>query len=140
LEDDPITLFQGNYDRAIDPLENAVSQDKTKTSYQFPDWKYTLKASDGYGFTAPVGKFKPNAFGLYDMQGNASQWCVDWYGPEYYAASPADNPTGTDSGNVRVLRGGSWCTGPYGSRSADRDRGAPDCRLNGAGFRVARTQ
>ena len=107
---------------------------------QFPDWKYTIKANDGYVFTAPVGKFKPNAFGLYDMHGNAWQWCADWYGAGYYAASPADDPTGPDSGNVRVLRGGSWGDWPGVSRSAVRYGCSPVDRFGFTGFRVARTQ
>jgi formylglycine-generating enzyme required for sulfatase activity len=107
---------------------------------QFPDWKYTIKANDGYVFTAPVGKFKPNAFGLYDMHGNAWQWCADWYGAEHYAASPVDDPTGPASGNVRVLRGGSWSDWPDFSRSAIRYWDYPDFRLDFTGFRVARTQ
>jgi formylglycine-generating enzyme required for sulfatase activity len=107
---------------------------------QFPDWKYTIKANDGYVFTAPVGKFKPNAFGLYDMHGNAWQWCADWYGAEYYAASPVDDPTGPASGNGRVLRGGSWDFGPGNSRSARRGGYSPDYRIDFTGFRVARTQ
>jgi formylglycine-generating enzyme len=106
---------------------------------KLPDWIWTIKASDGYVFTAPVGKFKPNAFGLYNMHGNAWQWCSDWYDVEYYAKSPIDDPTGLDSGDDRVLRGGSWHSGPYDSRSASRYWDSPDRRYFDSGFRVART-
>jgi formylglycine-generating enzyme required for sulfatase activity len=110
---------------------------------QFPKWKYTMKASDGYVFTAPVGSFKPNAFGLYDMHGNAWQWCSDWQNEDYYAASPVDDPPGAtapDSGYGRVLRGGAWNDGPFHSRSAVRFWGGPRCCDSNIGFRVARME
>ena len=74
--DDPETLAK------VGNVADATAKAK------FANWKYTIKASDGYVFTAPVGQFTPNAFGLYDMHGNAWQWCADRYGKEYYAMSP----------------------------------------------------
>jgi sulfatase modifying factor 1 len=105
----------------------------------FPDWKSTIAARDGYAFTAPVGKFKPNAFGLYDVHGNVWEWCVDWYAADYYKASPLEDPKGPDSGTSRVLRGGSWGNWPDGARSAFRYRDDPADRFGSYGFRLART-
>ncbi len=100
------------------------------------DWKYAIKVGDSYGFTIPVGSFQPNAFGLYDMHGNAWQWCADRYGEEYYVKSPADDPAGPSSGDSRVSRGGD---SPDSARSAARYGRTPDSRRCNIGFRVART-
>jgi formylglycine-generating enzyme len=94
--------------------------------------------ADGYLNRAPVGKFPPNAFGLYDMSGNVWEWCADNFDRDYYASSPSVNPKGPPAGEEKVLRGGSWmCSENYcqGYRVAARSHTSADSGLNNLGFR-----
>ena len=99
----------------------------------------TLPCTDGYAYTAPVGTFLPNSFGLYDMHGNAWQWLEDcWH--ETYERAPSDGSAWVsgDCGS-RVNRGGSWGWGPPALRAAARSSDAADHRWDAYGIRVART-
>src|SRR6185436_17684565 len=71
---------------------------------------------DGYPFSAPVGRFEPNKFGLYDMLGNAQEWCADYYQNDYYNNSPPADPRGPEGGKNRVIRGGAFLHQPRHSR------------------------
>ncbi|MBI1824599.1 MAG: formylglycine-generating enzyme family protein [Nitrospirae bacterium] len=94
--------------------------------------------NDGYPFTSPVRKFKPNELGLFDMSGNAWQWVLDWYDPEYYKNSPKENPQGPEKGELKVLRGGSWGNGdPANFKTTYRGHFWPDTRSSFMGFRLA---
>ena len=106
----------------------------------------TNSNEDGYATTAPVGSFKPNALGLYDMAGNVWEWCADWYRHDAYAASAALNPTGPSTSfdpaepglPKRVMRGGSFlCNEVYctGYRTSARMKSTPDTSMVHTGFR-----
>jgi len=86
--------------------------------------------------THPVGQKQPNAWGLYDMNGNVWQWCQDWYKEEFYSNSPSQDPQGPSIGLERVYRGGSWNTTAWDVRSAFRSFLAPDHRYFCLGLRV----
>lgn len=103
---------------------------------KFPEAFFTRAWNDGFVFTSPVGKLKPNAFGLHDMHGNVSEWCSDWYDKKYYAESPVNDPAGPQSGTMRVIRGSRWVYTPDGSRSARRLASSPSQSGNGTGFRL----
>lgn len=83
-----------------------------------------------------VGQKAANELGLYDMSGNACEWCSDWYDEDYYSISPSSNPGGPVLGDFRVLRGGGWTANAEGCRVSNRIRGAPDHRYGDGGFRL----
>ena len=95
-------------------------------------------AANGGGQTHAVGQKKPNAWGLYDMHGNAWEWCADWY--ERCSGRSVIDPTEPSQGTDRVYRSGSWSYGPGCCRSANRTATGPSFEgfdFLGISFRVA---
>ncbi len=104
--------------------------DENPTSGYHPDY------NDVFPYTAPVGSFSANGYGLYDITDNVWEWCNDWYDSNYYGTSPYDNPEGPASGFYRVLRSGSWNYVARDCRVAYRYDCPPDGRDNDFGFRI----
>jgi formylglycine-generating enzyme required for sulfatase activity len=138
-----------------------VTPDWSANGYRLPteaQWEYACRAgtitayntgdtiSDSTGWysgnsddrTHSVGENPANAYGLYDMHGNVHEWCWDWFNPSYYTSSPTQDPTGEDSGIMRVLRGGSWENSGSFLRSASRAGSYPYSRAESFGFRLVR--
>jgi formylglycine-generating enzyme len=90
--------------------------------------------------TTPVRQFPPNAFGLYDMAGNAYEWCADWYAAGWtghaLAGPPSLDPAGPEEGGGKVLRGGSWIDTPHHCRCANRFYADPILASENWGFRT----
>jgi formylglycine-generating enzyme len=117
---------------------NANTYD-TSGAEVFPEWaKWAVRGDDGFAFTAPVGHYKPNAFGLYDMHGNVWEWCSDRYGEDYYKVAPVDDPKGPETGGRRARRGGGWHVWPLYCTSFYRNFNTPQSRYLNLGFRVVR--
>jgi sulfatase modifying factor 1 len=139
---------------------------KTGKSYRLPkeaEWEFAAKGgtksqgnvysgSNNIGLVAwyyensgkrthPVGEKQANELGIYDMTGNVSEWCQDWYDITYYISRPdldvnPAGPAGGNPGNVRVFRGGCWYYNPASSRVAYRDWNGPSYRSINLGFRL----
>jgi len=93
--------------------------------------------TDIWTYSAPVGSFAPNGYGLYDVAGNVLEWCADWYDTDYYSISPRNNPKGPGTGCLRVLRGGSWNFDPPHLRVAFRYNRSSSLAFSTIGFRCA---
>jgi len=106
----------------------------TTTAYSFNDVFDSNLANNG-SQTVVVRSLPPNPWGLYEMHGNVDEWCQDWFGA--YPAGPVVDPAGADSGERRVLRGGSWIYEAQHLRSAFRDLLVPGLRSRNFGFRLA---
>lgn len=126
-------------DRSEDLCSHANVADRAAKA-QFKDWTIA-ECGDGFVYTAPVKTYRPNAWGLYDLHGNAWEWVADCLHEDYKGA-PNNGSAWTSScaaGDRRVLRGGGWNLSPVNTRSAIRLRNAPDNRYSDTGFRLART-
>jgi formylglycine-generating enzyme required for sulfatase activity len=103
-------------------------------------WEDVHACDDGYGATAGVGSFLPNAFGLHDMLGNVWELCLDVYSVDAYVNHDHKNPVYSNhsGGSDRVIRGGNWNAPPHSVRCARRGSGLPKAMNDDLGFRLVR--
>ncbi|MHC5183047.1 MAG: formylglycine-generating enzyme family protein [Planctomycetota bacterium] len=122
------TITHGHANYWSDPN---LAYDISPTRNYHPAW------DDGvWPYTAPVGSFASNGYGLYDMAGNAFEWTNDWYGEDYFSVSPYDNPTGPAAGTGRILLGGGWGYEAVHCRNSTRLEYPPESRCHYRTFRV----
>jgi len=110
--------------------------DNVTQQYRHFDWE-PHNCKDGFVETAPVGKFKPNNFGLYDMLGNVWEWVEDCQSVNYIGAPKDGSAKVVDDCVRRVYRGGGW-SGPAAVRAAVRNSNPASYRSQLLGFRVVR--
>lgn len=112
----------------------------TTTPYAYGEFITPQQANYYKRSTEPVGGYRPNGFGLYDMHGNVWEWTEDCWNAGYGGAPSDGDAWLSGDCSRRVFRGGSWDDYPMFLRSAERSSGAIAVRLNDIGFRVARTK
>lgn len=108
-----------------------------RSAVHWPQWQaQAVPDDDGHAFTAPVGRYPPNGFGVHDLVGNVWEWVSDAYDDTYYARSPTDDPTGPAEAGMRVRRGGSWHTWALYARCGFRNINTESSRYPLLGLRL----
>jgi len=108
-----------------------------KAQERYSGWA-VMNCRDGYVYTAPVGGYRKNNFGLHDMLGNLWEWTCSEYAEDFGGQERECLSKNRASGAHLVFRGGSWSHLPPWVRAASRTWFAPDYRFNIVGFRLAR--
>ncbi len=108
-------------------LNKAESRASSRKNFDF---------KDGYWYTAPVGEFKPNQWGLFDMHGNVWEWCRDGWHADYRNAPPDGSCWENEDSASHVIRGGGWSDQIENCRSAFRIESKMDARDHTLGFRI----
>ncbi len=137
-------FYSYNYSYDISPVKNQYHPlwNDGQSPYTSPVGFFdgSVKYKSQYSWPGSATSFQTasgvNGYGLYDMVGNVSEWCHDWYSSSYYSSSPHTNPTGPETGTYRVFRGGFWSYGAYDCRVSIRSDSYPSNWGNGCGFRV----
>ncbi len=123
----------------IPSLEGAENLGDASLKQKWNKAEWVVSWDDGHPFSAPVGSFKPNPWGLYDMHGNVAERVEDRYAPNFYSHSPDTDPQGSSTGENRIVRAGSWYNDFWPLRSTFRLGEHPPNERNAAtGFRVVR--
>jgi formylglycine-generating enzyme required for sulfatase activity len=134
-------MGEGTYRLPTEAEWEYAARAGTTTAWSFGDvvgslGDYAWYSSNSGSTTHPVAQKLPNPWGLYDMYGNVREWVQDWHDSNYYASSPASDPTGPTTGSYRVLRGGFWDDPQDQLRSANRHINSPSLRINAFGLRL----
>lgn len=124
-------------------MPSPSTQPRRRAPWKMNIWQGTFPTDntieDGFLTTAPVRSFAPNDYGLWQTIGNVWEWCADWWDPGYYRVAPNRDPRGPETGQVRVMRGGSYlCHDSYCNRyrNSARSSNTPDSSMSNGGFRT----